>query len=71
MSIRIKLFALLLIFSLIPLLVVSVISRQGIQELGQVQSDNLRADMIKILTDEMHQSAKDSAQTGTTTGCIP
>ncbi|NDV24384.1 SpoIIE family protein phosphatase [Desulfovibrio sp. JC022] len=62
MSIRIKLFALLLIFSLIPLLVVSVISRQGIQELGQIQSDNLRADMIKILTDEMHQSAKDSAK---------
>ncbi|ACS78323.1 SpoIIE family protein phosphatase [Maridesulfovibrio salexigens] len=62
MSIRIKLFALLLTFSLIPLLVLSVISRQGIQELGQIQSDNLRADMIKILTDEMHQSAKDSAK---------
>lgn len=62
MSIRIKLFALLLAFSLIPLLVVSVISRQGIQELGHVQSDNLRTDMMKILTDEMHQSAKDSAK---------
>ena len=62
MSMRIKLFLLLLTFSLIPLLVVSVISRQGIQDLGQVQSRNLRADMIKILTDEMHQSAKDSAK---------
>ncbi len=62
MSIRIKLFALLLAFSLIPLLVVSIISRKGIQELGHVQSENLRTDMIKILTDEMHQSAKDSAK---------
>nr|WP_320007100.1 SpoIIE family protein phosphatase [Maridesulfovibrio sp.] len=62
MSMRIKLFILLLAFSLIPLLVVSVISRQGIQELGKVQSRNLRVDMIKILTDEMHQSAKDSAK---------
>ena len=59
---RIKLFILLLAFSLIPLLVVSVISRQGIQELGKLQSHNLRVDMIKILTDEMHQSAKDSAK---------
>ncbi|WP_239057137.1 SpoIIE family protein phosphatase [Desulfovibrio sp. JC010] len=59
---RFKLFILLLAFSLIPLLVVSIISRQGIQDLGQVQSHNLRADMIKILTDEMHQSAKDSAK---------
>lgn len=59
---RIKLFILLLAFSLVPLLVVSVISRQGIQNLGQIQSHRLRGDMIKILTDEMHQCAKDSAK---------
>jgi sigma-B regulation protein RsbU (phosphoserine phosphatase) len=62
MSMRLKLFILLLSFSLIPLLVVSIISRQGIQDLGHVQSSNLRADMIKILTEEMRQSAKDSAK---------
>ncbi|TIH11725.1 HAMP domain-containing protein [Marinifilum sp. JC120] len=62
MSMRIKLFILLLAFSLVPLLVVSVISRQGIQDLGHAQSDRLREDMIKILTDEMHQCARDSAK---------
>lgn len=59
---RKKLFLLLLAFSLIPLLVVSYISRQGILELGQIQSEQLRSGMIKILTGEMHQSAMDSAK---------
>lgn len=59
---RKKLFLLLLTFSLIPLLVVSYISRQGILELGETQSERLRTNMIKILTGEMHQSAVDSAK---------
>ncbi|CCO22761.1 SpoIIE family protein phosphatase [Maridesulfovibrio hydrothermalis] len=62
MSIRKKLFFLLLAFSLIPLLVVSVISRQGIQDFGQTQSERLRSSMIEILTGEMRQSAVDSAK---------
>lgn len=59
---RKKLFILLLAFSLIPLLVVSYISREGILELGRLQSGKLRSGMIKILTGEMHQSAVDSAK---------
>ncbi len=62
MSIRKKLFFLLLAFSLIPLLVVSVISRQGILNLGQAQSIKLRSGMIDILRGEMQQSAVDSAK---------
>lgn len=59
---RKKLFILLLAFSLVPLLVVSYISREGIMELGRLQSDKLRSGMIRILTGEMHQSAVDSAK---------
>ncbi|WP_320171300.1 SpoIIE family protein phosphatase [Maridesulfovibrio sp.] len=59
---RKKLFILLLAFSLVPLLVVSYFSREGIMEVGTKQSDKLRTGMIKILTDEMHQSAMDSAK---------
>lgn len=62
MSIRKKIFLLLLGFSLIPMLLVSVISRQGILELGQTQSDSLRENMLSILTGELHQSAADSAK---------
>ena len=62
MSIRTKLFFLLLVFSLIPLLVVASISRQGILSLGQTQSESLRTGMIDILQSEMRQSAKDSAK---------
>lgn len=61
MSIRKKIFLLLLGFSLIPMLLVSVISRQGILELGQTQSVSLRKNMISILTGELRQSAADSA----------
>ncbi|WP_432738366.1 SpoIIE family protein phosphatase [Maridesulfovibrio sp. FT414] len=59
---RKKLFILLLAFSLIPLLVVSYFSREGIQKLGTVQSETLRSGMIRILTGEMRQSAMDSAK---------
>ncbi|MBI9112107.1 SpoIIE family protein phosphatase [Maridesulfovibrio ferrireducens] len=62
MSIRTKLFSLLLAFSLVPLLVVSIISRQGILDLGQTQSERLRSGMINILQGEMRQSAMDSAK---------
>lgn len=52
----------MLTFSLIPLLVVSFISREGILKLGSIQSEKLRSGMIRILTAEMHQSAVDSAK---------
>lgn len=52
----------MLVFSLIPLLVVSSISRQGILNLGQTQSKTLRTSMVNILQGEMRQSAKDSAK---------
>ncbi|WP_027178519.1 SpoIIE family protein phosphatase [Maridesulfovibrio bastinii] len=62
MSIRKKIFLLLLGFSLIPMLLVSIISRQGILELGESQSASLHNNMISILTGELRQSAGDSAK---------
>lgn len=62
MSIRKKIFLLLLAFSLIPMLLVSAVSRQGILELGETQSASLHDNMISILTGELLQSAEDSAK---------
>jgi len=61
MSIRIKFFLVLLSFSLIPLLVITITSRQSITRLGNVLSSEARTHQTAIISEDLVQSAKVSA----------
>ena len=61
MSIRIKFFLILLAFSLIPLLVITISSRQSITRLGDDLSEKARSHLMDTVSRELTQSARVSA----------
>ncbi|MEF3698196.1 SpoIIE family protein phosphatase [Desulfolutivibrio sp.] len=61
MPLRWKLFLFLLAFSLIPLMVVSAVHRQGTRNLGRNLGEQISADISELVARELTQTAKDSA----------
>lgn len=61
MSIRIKFFLVLLAFSLVPLLIITISSRQSITRLGADLSQDARAHQTAAISRELMQSARVSA----------
>ena len=61
MSIRLKVFIILLAFSLSPLLVMTVTSRQSITRLGEALSSDARTHQTAVISRDLVQSARVSA----------
>ncbi|MGD9098275.1 MAG: hypothetical protein PVF97_09330, partial [Desulfobacterales bacterium] len=62
MRIRYKFFLVLLAFSLIPLIVVTTISRRHINRLGSTLADGARANLTQIVIRDLEQAAWISAE---------
>ncbi len=62
MRIRYKFFLILLAFSLIPLLVVTTISRRHINRLGNTLADGARENLTQIVIRDLEQAARSSAE---------
>jgi len=61
MSIRYKVFIILLAFSLVPLLIITIISRQSITHLGEALSSDARTHQTAVLSHDLAQTARVSA----------
>ena len=61
MRIRYKFFMVLLAFSLIPLIVVTAISRRHINSLGSTLADSARENLTQIVVRDLEQAAQNSA----------
>jgi len=61
MSIRIKFFLVLLVFSLIPLLTITISSRQSINRLGDNLAEDVRAHLTETISQDLTRSAQVSA----------
>jgi phosphoserine phosphatase RsbU/P len=61
MSLRYKVFIILLVFSLIPLLIITITSRQSISHLGSALSHDARVHQTTTLSRDLVQSARVSA----------
>ncbi|MGD2098313.1 MAG: SpoIIE family protein phosphatase [Desulfobacterales bacterium] len=59
---RWKLFIILLVFSLTPLIVVTIVSQRGTFRLGQAISDDARQRLTQIVGMELRQTAENSAK---------
>ena len=63
MKLRWKFFIILFIFSLIPLLIVTVISQRGTRRLGRNISADLRQNLTNLTSETLLQSAENSSKT--------
>ena len=62
-KLRWKFFVILLVFSLIPLLIVTVISQRGTRRLGRVISADLRQNLTNLTSEALLQAAENSSKT--------
>ncbi len=63
LKLRWKFFIILFIFSLIPLLIVTVISQRGTRRLGRVISADLRQNLTSLTSEALLQAAENSSKT--------
>ena len=63
MKLRWKFFVILFVFSLIPLLIVTVISQRGTRRLGRVISADLRQNLTSLTSEALLQAAENSSKT--------
>jgi hypothetical protein len=63
MKLRWKFFIILFIFSLIPLLSVTVISQRGTRRLGRVISADLRQNLTSLTSEALLQAVENSSKT--------
>jgi hypothetical protein len=63
MKLRWKFFIILFIFSLIPLLIVTVISQKGTRRLGRMISADLRQNLTNLTSEALLQAAENSSKT--------
>ena len=63
MKLRWKFFVILFVFSLIPLLIVTVISQRGTRRLGRVISADLRQNLTSLTSEALLQAVENSSKT--------
>lgn len=63
LKLRWKFFLFLLVFSLVPLLVVTLISQRGTRRLGRTISADLRKNLTVLTSEALQQSAENSSKT--------
>jgi phosphoserine phosphatase RsbU/P len=63
MKLRWKFFIILFVFSLIPLLIVTVISQRGTRRLGRVISGDLRHNLTSLTSEALLQAVENSSKT--------
>jgi sigma-B regulation protein RsbU (phosphoserine phosphatase) len=63
MKLRWKFFVILFVFSLIPLLIVTVISQRGTRRLGRLISADLRQNLTGLISEALLQAAENSSKT--------
>jgi len=63
MKLRWKFFVILFVFSLIPLLIVTVISQRGTRRLGRLISADLRQNLTSLTSEALLQAAENSSKT--------
>jgi hypothetical protein len=63
MKLRWKFFVILFVFSLIPLLIVTVISQRGTRRLGRIISADLRQNLTSLTSEALLQAVENSSKT--------
>ena len=63
MKLRWKFFVILFVFSLIPLLIVAVISQRGTRRLGRIISTDLRQNLTSLTSEALLQAVENSSKT--------
>ena len=63
MKLRWKFFIILFIFSLIPLLIVALISQRGTRQLGGIISADLRQSLTNLTSEALLQAVENSSRT--------
>jgi sigma-B regulation protein RsbU (phosphoserine phosphatase) len=63
MKLRWKFFVILFVFSLIPLLIVTVISQRGTRRLGRIISADLRQNLTSLTSEALLQTVENSSKT--------